>query len=194
MMLSLEGAALRVRDRYLAYFRACLADLEEKGRVEPECEALDERGEVAVDGPLGLAYRHDAAVIAEGGAQIFMFESTSLESFEPFSQALGGLRVDVRPFHWDYCEVLVEPAITMDRLRPFAEWFRRWFRAHAEPVDGVVAAVHFASDPDVRSEATRIVLDLGTAPVEALFDLLAVLGDCGAQRLSIAPAELRAAP
>ena len=188
-ILSFEDAVRRVRDRYITYFRARIAELQEEGRVEPECEALNEHGDVVVDGPLELAYRHDAALIAEGRTQTFTFESTTLESFEPFSHALGELKVYVRPFHWDYCEVTIEPAIGIDGLKQFGGWFRTWFRANAEPVDGTVDAIHFASDPDVGPDATRVVVDLGTAPVEALVSLLAVLGDCGAKRISIAAVE-----
>jgi hypothetical protein len=184
--LSFEAAARRVRERYVAYFRACIADLEREGRVQAECEVLNEDGEVVLEGPLELGYRYDAALITEGQAETFTFESTTLESFEPFSEALGGLTVKVQPFHWDDCEVTIEPALGVGALEPFGDWFRRWFRANAEPVEGTVGAIHFGSDPEVGPNATRIVVDFGTAPVAALVSLLGALGGCGAERVSIA--------
>jgi hypothetical protein len=72
-------------------------------------------------------------------------------------QRLRELLTDVfQPFaSGDYCGIELRPPVEIDALSPVRDWFLRWFRTEAEPVDGIVGAVHFISDPGITAQASR---------------------------------------
>ena len=189
MTSTLEETAALVREQHVAHFRSCLAALAGDAHVEPECEALSANGEIVTEGALETPFRHDAAVITENGAETLMFASAQLARFGPFVHSVDGLTVRVRPFHWDNCELTVVPPLELSTLHPITDWFLTWFRANAEPTDGLVSAVHSVNDPEIRAEHTRLVVDFGTAPAGALVALLMTLETCGARTVSLGAPE-----
>ncbi|MEM7566628.1 MAG: hypothetical protein AAF321_05290 [Pseudomonadota bacterium] len=70
--------------------------------------------------------------------------------------------------------------------RPLRRWFLEWFQSRfsdeAPDLDG---AVHALQGPDRVSGGWRLRIDLGSAPVEAMSDLVAALEATGARRVRI---------
>ena len=68
-------------------------------------------------------------------------------------------------------------------------WLGRWMDVDDERKpgrDGLHRVVHFASDPAKRGKGVALAIDLGSAPPEALVDLLDALAAVGARRVRIA--------
>jgi hypothetical protein len=177
--------AERIQRSHLAHFRACLSQLEARGHVEPESEAVEQHGIAVTEGALATPYRHDAALLLAGAPELFTFDSAQLSEFEPILATWATATVRVEPFFWDSCELRFQPPRDPRSLAPLQSWFLRAFRDRAEPVNGVVGAVHFISDPTTLDGTTRVTLDLGTAPSNAFLELLDALQACGILRILV---------
>lgn len=69
------------------------------------------------------------------------------------------------------------------------DWFNDWFVGDDENEPdkvGLQQVVHFMSDPQVLAEGVKATMDLGSATVEGLGDLLFALSDPGANRVRLA--------
>lgn len=69
------------------------------------------------------------------------------------------------------------------------DWFNDWFDGDDENEPdkvGLQQVVHFMSDPQVLAGGVKATMDLGSALVEALENLLFALSDAGADRVRLA--------
>lgn len=155
--------------------------------VEPTFSTDD--GDVAVSGPFGLPCRSDVIPVSLGEAgETVMVTPKSLLGFEPLEiQCADGVPFDVSPFGWDYAHFSVSIASDVS-LEPLLKWFWRWFDENddKEPgPDGLYGVVHYLSDPEFEGDKLKFVVDFGSAPVEALNELVSVLVEMGARRLGV---------
>lgn len=87
----------------------------------------------------------------------------------------GGVDIKVFPLTWDVLRVWIRiPSPEWDRLWA---WRKRWVicevgEVHAPDADGVHNLVHYLSQPKHEGGGYAMELDLGSAPVEALTELL----------------------
>ena len=81
--------------------------------------------------------------------------------------------------HLRWCDVVIEhdlPDVPADEIE---EWFEHWF----DPDDDAMRQteiIHF-----LHLEPARISIDMGTAPAEALYDMLGLLEHAGARNLRL---------
>ena len=72
---------------------------------------------------------------------------------------------------------------------PLTGWFARWFDEaddNAADEHGLSGVIHFLSDPVQTSEGTAFTIDLGSAPVAALEDLIDTVAGMGAASCRLA--------
>ena len=111
-----------------------------------------------------------------------------LQEFLPWQPArirVGSLSVLVEPFLWHVCSVVVRPAPAEDSWTALAQWFDRWFDRNQQPGERFRNAVHWMNDPEDKNGHLCLQVDLGTAPADALIDLLDTLGAMGATSAAV---------
>jgi hypothetical protein len=177
----------QIRSQYVARLARAVADAPESV-VEPILR--DEDGDTATEGEFGLGMRMDLVVVRDGQpADPITVDSPSVVAFEPFEIAVGDVPVAFEPFAWDAVRVTLEGLAETASLSPVSEWFHRWFDETEEhPRDdrtGLLGVVHFLSDATRDGEQCVLTADLGSAPVDALHDLLDVLANLAPSRVTV---------
>lgn len=176
-----------VRDQYLESFRQVIADQE---RSDPPTRYIaepiyrDEQGEPVREGNLDLPMRGDLFLIRDEPEGLSI-DSEGIIGFDPVEvEGPGGLALTFTPFVWDMLDVTLA-GVTVDGTdwAPLVEWFGRWFDEEDEqPIgeDGLSGVVHALTDPALEDGAVVFTVDLGSAPAEALEDLIDTIADLGA--------------
>ena len=184
-----------IRGLYVSRLAMALREAR-KLKLEPHVEPLlrDEnelpRREGALDSPLRL----DLVVQGRRGYESLTVDSTERISFEPATIAWNDtFRVTLAPFVWD-CAFL-ETDVAIDALKvPVGRWLERWTdpKGTNKPGEhGLLGVVHFAADPVAKPGGSRLSVDLGSAPIEALLALLDALAEAGATEARIVGAPQR---
>lgn len=114
--------------------------------------------------------------------------------WEPARIRVGSLSVLVEPFLWHVCSVVVRPAPPPDSWTALAEWFDRWFERPKQSGERFRNAVHWMNDPEIKHGHLCLQVDLGSAPADALVDLLGTLGAMGAANAAVHTAPDYATP
>jgi hypothetical protein len=175
----------QIRSTYLGRFAAAAA--ESQLYVEPVARLAD--GSAALSGELNTPFRHD--LFRPDGNALLAVASDKLFDFAPLSVDLAQTTLTVAPFSWDGLSLgvqgLADDVIAFD----VRHWFLRWFdegEANALNAEGLNGVVHFVGDPALLEHAVQFQIDLGSAPAEALMELLTVLANRGATTLSVGSA------
>ena len=178
-----------IRAHYLNRFRAELDSRAAAGtRVLTEVAFRNASGAPSPEGPYDLPARSDVVVIRDGkAAEVLNFDTETMVSFQPISFAWDSARVTLRPFQWNWCEVTA--AGDSVAAEPIVAWFRSWFLDDEDGSPGnLLGAVHFMSDPETGAGTLSFAVDLGSAPVEALEELLDATLSAGAKEVSVGAA------
>ncbi|MEM9783259.1 MAG: hypothetical protein AAF899_12380 [Pseudomonadota bacterium] len=160
--------------------------------VRAEPKSRDGHGAVTREGPLALPRRSDLLIIGNGsGDLVRQVTSDGVLNFEPVTLVEPeGFVCVIGPFRWDAMQVMGErgereggwtPNWTPVR-RWFLEWFQSRFSSEAPDLDG---AVHALSGPEERSQGWHLRIDLGSAPVETVSDMIGAFADTGLSRIRI---------
>ena len=157
-----------------------------EAHVEPAFRNQD--GELALEGALNLPCRADY-IPREGDGRPATVDSTSRVDFETISVAYRDCDVLIGPFVWDWVVITVSGLPEQEVAEVAKDWFFRWF----DPEDtndangeGLYGVVHFLGEPKVVSEGIELTIDLGSAPPEALDELLERISSQGARAASVA--------
>jgi len=97
--------------------------------------------------------------------------------------------VYIAPFAWNEVMLRVAGLAPEDMGAVLAPWFMHWFDPHdanRANEEGLFGVVHFASDPCGEGGMVVVELDLGSAPAQALEDLLERLAAAGARDIRLA--------
>lgn len=169
-----------------AYVRE-LADAIAASEVHVEPAFRQANGELAVSGPLELPYRADCIPKDGDGKSVMVDSATSLD-FEPITVDYGSCHVEIRPFVWDWVQVTVY-GISEDTAGITAKaWFLRWFDTDDtnEPDEqGLYGVAHYLGEPKAVDAGIEWAIDFGSAPADALEDLLTKLAEAGGHRIAL---------
>jgi len=181
----------RVWASYRRAFEHRLAEIEAEpgGRIVPEVAFATDTGEIASVGDSHLPARLDVCRV-QGGRVVdaVRIPSTELLVFEPVEFVWGKrLVVGLSPFTWDACALRFDPPAEPP-VEALVTWFRRWFdegdsRAATNAFPGNI--VHSMTDPQRIGDAWWIVVDLGSARLPALSELLDVVAEAGLRRVAV---------
>ena len=186
----LSGLLYPIHDAYLARFEAFLRDLRGKVRrfvVDPELRGSG--------GALGTITRQDVMARTHyGSVKAFAIDSDQRIDFPPARFKEGGLEVGVAPFLWESMELWAD-----GQADAVSRALALWFNTAATPVgstghETIQGVTHFISDPVSERGLTTCVIDLGTAPVEAVISLLGFLQLAGASRVDLGQLQMDESP
>lgn len=144
------------------------------------------------------AYRQlcvDAIVPApEGEFAAFICEGEPVGAEQPLTQDYRGVAVTTNQIRWD--EVVVRVSQDPTQEPAFVDWVTDWIdlRDRRSPgADGLSGVIHSVIPPVaprrfVRTRAVDITIDFGSAPADALWDLLDRFVELGEPRVQIGSA------
>lgn len=155
--------------------------------VEPAYRNND--GMLATEGIWDLPCRADVIRMSEDTTETVQVDSQTRLKFEPVHFHLADCAMELHPLVWDWLSLEVQGLPQEQAAQALADWFMDWFDgddANEPDEAGLQQVVHFMSDPQVLAEGVGATIDLGSAPVEAVEDLLFALSDAGADRVRLA--------
>jgi len=180
--MELRALLKEVREHYVQRLRGAIASFqaEEGMQVATEVALRDETGQVIVEGALDLPMRVDAVLFPPNGdPEALTVEEEVGYGFAPRTFTWDGLEVILGPFSWQ--DLLIKLADVPEDVdwSPLRDWFVEWFREEEDGDGHLLGVIHFLSDPELAGESRDLVVDLGSAPVEAfegLLDAIAAVG------------------
>ena len=173
----------RFQDEILIYQRA------PQTQVFVEAVILDASGAPARSGTLDLPMRLDLVTVTEGTAdQSVAIDTEGMLGFAPISFDWSDhLRVHLKPFQWNSCPVELTSDRDFGELAPLVSWFEKWFNEREKSDKPFFGVLHALSDPVLESGGNSLEFDVdfGSAPVEALEELVDACQMVGATAVSI---------
>ena len=168
-----------VREQYLNRFEETAAEARQRyGEVKLEANIFDP--EMELPRRFDLMYRQDGAGRIED-----VRLRTDVEWPDAVVWHTGGIPVTVLSIAWDCCVVIAKPAPRGQAIAQIVSWYSKWLddtRAPAEPpFRGVVHSI----EPQEVDGVLLMRVDLGTAPADALLELLQILATNGVQAAAL---------
>jgi len=142
--------------------------------LEPAARSADGAACFAPDG-LQLPLRFDLAYVDDSGKwQSDNAESLTIRFNTTAYAEWDRIKITIHEIAWDYLRIsaISPPVGDWEALR---KWFLRWFDVTDENTsdkDGLSGVVHFISDPEIHDDGFQFFVDLGSAPIDAVSDLL----------------------
>lgn len=178
-----------VRDIAVAGILETMArSLDEGHDVRPEPKHRDARGQVAREGRLALPRRGDLLIVRSGGDLERRVETVRALRFEPVTLVEpDGFVCVITPFRWDAAAVRVEAEGAAEPdWGPVRRWYLEWFQSRfSDEAPDLEGAVHSLAGPETVPGGWEFVIDLGSAPVETLADLIGAFAATGVERIRI---------
>jgi len=104
----------------------------------------------------------------------------------------GHVDIDVEPFTWTAVSIRYELSGGLKEMQRLRNWYLEWFQQRVLPdYPHLSGAVHSLTGPVRGPQNWVINVDLGTAPVQALHELLEALLVSGARQIEISSARKR---
>ena len=155
--------------------------------VEPVYRTSD--GAPATEGLWDLPCRADViAAAGENAGESIQVNSQSQLDFAPIHFSIADTAVALSPFIWDWLPLEVSGLPQDQATQVLTDWFNQWFDGEDEnPVNeaGLQEVIHFMSDPEPTADGFKLTIDLGSAPSEAVEDLLFALSDAGSAKVQL---------
>lgn len=180
----------QIRDYYVSRFIDAINEhaADDETTVAHESAFRNSDGDIVTEGELGLPTRGDLFIIRDGAVvDSLQIDTEGMLSFDPitFSWPENRLSVDLGPFQWNWMQLRVFGLPPKANWEPLRDWFLRWFQDDDPAADQLLGGVHFMSDPSSADGCAEVSIDLGSAPVESLEELLDAVGGMDAKRVQI---------
>jgi hypothetical protein len=175
------------RDRYISFFRKGIRQRKETHpTATPELLLLPDGNEDIPE--LYRLYRMD--LIWKNEQEQHKMNEFNLDPLPDLPAMLegtvGNMNVVVYPVIWNAVEFRFEKFdgdwSELDR------WYQKWLNTddtNFRDVDGLSGVVHHAARPDIDGDLAIIPVDFGSAPVNAVMELLQVLETIGVKRVEV---------
>jgi hypothetical protein len=164
-----------VREHYIDRFESFI-DRQEEGCVRGHAEVMFE---IPGSPDLHRNLTRVDFVKNDNGVEAVFFEPEHVLSFEAFSAVLGAMAVEMESLRWD--GVVVHHDLV--GIPPLDMWFQRWFDPNDERRDSTARLAGFIHSLSISPACVSV--DFGTAPANALLQLLERLEAAGARKITI---------
>jgi hypothetical protein len=167
-----------VRDIFLSHL------LEEMGRaldrnfqVETDPVRREPSGELSKTGPLGLPMRGDFSTTVNGEQSYFDITEELFVEFDPLMVRLdNNAPVSIAPFKWNQLQAIVHTRHGNPNWQPIRRWYLEAFQSRFdEDSPEFHGVIHRISGPEGGPNRWRFEIDLGTANVDVIADMLEAL-------------------
>lgn len=184
--MSIEAVIRREQQRYVDFFTGAKAALQNENR-EVQAEVLISQPDEALPYPYRYM-RVDASHLNSEGKWAFnMLHLGSDPEVEPRRYDCGTFQLDIYPFAWSDMQIIFDkPPADIGRIE---NWITRWLDVDNTGVhahSGLGGVVHNFFRVEQRDSLWILMGDMGTAPPEALLELLTELGRQGMSHIVLA--------
>lgn len=131
-------------------------------------------------------YRVDMASNTEDGPKLQEVNPEGYLNFSAITETISEtLQVTLNPIAWHGVDFDCDKVLTATDLEG---WAMRWLDVedeHLQDIVGLQGVIHSVTAPEVQASRTEFSVDFGSAPVEALKELLYLLSAIGATSVKI---------
>lgn len=190
-VMALTELLEQIRDYYVERFVEGVNGLQEEGKVATihEVALRSEDGKVIEEGMLNVGTRVDVIVMrGDDDNEAMMIDTEGMLGFEPIELPWPNspMKVLFQPFQWNSVLLRLTGVNVDSDFSKLRDWYVEWFQVDEEPEDELLEGVHSITDPEpIGDNAVELVVDMGTATVDAINGLLAALADMGVERVEI---------
>ncbi|MEL6678057.1 MAG: hypothetical protein AAFQ51_05075 [Pseudomonadota bacterium] len=144
-------------------------------------------GEMLRSGALNLPERYDLYTEHNGHPRAFDVEDGLQVRFDPvFTRLKNGAPVSISPFRWNALPIYVVVGDQGTDWQPVRHWFLEAFQPRFEDdTPEFHGVIHRCHGPVAKGSGWTFEVDLGSAPVDCLTDLLTALDACHATKVSL---------
>jgi len=165
------------RDSYVAQF----AEFVDRQKAEFAQGAAEVK--LQVTGESDYYRNYFCADFAPGGDEDQILELAAEEevTFDPVEVSLGNMDMTVTRLAWNDLTITANDKTLL--AGDFADWFETWFdpeETSFDPDTRFSACIH-----SLKVTGSQVTVDLGTAPITALADLLMLFEGLGSRSLSV---------
>ena len=184
--MSIEEIIRREQNRYVSFFSGAKTALQKENRdIQTEVLITLKKEEA----PYPYRYMRPDAVSTNGeGKMAFsMLHQGADPEFVTSSYDCSTFRLDIHPFAWSDVQLIFDKPLT--DLRKIEDWITRWLDVNdsgAHEHAGLSGAVHGFYPVEQQGPLWILMGDMGTAPAEALIELLLLLGKQGMSHIVLA--------
>ena len=173
------------------YISECLQALDELVSAElvalEQAKFTEESGEILTQGELELPIRDDCVLVNDATTQVLSFSINQGQfSFDPVHvNWTNNIQVSIYPFEWNQCVLFFHRGpqqVEWDFLR---QWYFKWFDEGIMDDHGFLGCIHSMSDPELVDDGYKVIIDFGSAPIEAIEDWIETVGLMGYERVRI---------
>lgn len=167
------------RDFYVEYFRS---EIQKMSDSQEGCAEVLYRKQT---GNPESVYDYSRVDFVCSDDRTTNFSSNEFPDQEPVCLSVKGAEVNVYPVKWSWCEITAE--LSPGYLTFLEAWIEKWMKLDdPEPEKDLMEAIHYVGDPFEEMDYTMLIIDMGTAPAEALAELVELfVVKAGATRVDI---------
>jgi hypothetical protein len=180
-IVSIIGAE---RERYASYFEAAFENVR-AGNTQSARELLISINNEALPYPYRYLRVDAVEKRSDGTDQPYEFWLDPSQEAEARGFQLGPVAIEMYPFTWCATQVAFDRAPDTGKLEAFLTTWLDTNDARASGGSGAANAIHSASPIETNGELSYLTIDFGTAPSDALLDLIDLVGNEGADRIII---------
>lgn len=172
------------RDRYASYFETAFEDVR-RGNAQSVRELLLSINNETLPYPYRYLRVDALGTRPDGTPQPYEFWLDPSPEAEARGFQLGPVTVEIHPFTWCATQVAFDRAPDIGKLEGFLEAWLDTDDARATGDSGSSNAIHSATPVESNGELSYLTVDFGTAPADALLDLIDFLANEGADRIIV---------
>jgi hypothetical protein len=181
----------RHREYYLNHFGQALTKEKEKPGAAELLIELNKQGDEPNE--VYRMYRFDFMRKENGAPKPVEFNLDGHLIHETVEYDIGEQKILVNPLVWNGTELILD--IELKDWTDYEDWARKWLDLNDEneiDQNGYSGVIHNISPPEPIQQGTGVSIDLGTAPVDALTELIEIfLNTEGVRTIRIETANIR---
>jgi len=160
------------RSRYLDFFHQGIDHLK-RDKIQFEIELLIETGGDELQRPFNLLRVDFIFKDSENIDRINALQLDSHLDYKAIKKTINNTEIDINPFCWDNCKIIADK-IDLSKL---TLWIEKWIDIDGSRQTDFSNSIHNCSIVQKTNEKDEIIIDFGTAPIDALLDLIDLIKD-----------------
>lgn len=179
-MKDLSVIVPQARDYYITRFMSAREEALKFGDAELEIPLCDDNGNIKTEGRLETSVKIDIVIFSsDNPIRSMNVDTESMLNFGGVFVQCAGQAVQVYEFQWNCLRISMIAQSVSVVEGALLNWFNYWFDHEDDTLSPLFGCVHFISDPEWIGTKGATIIDMGTAPVSALTELITAIQSAG---------------